>query len=369
MSNLPLTVKAPGKLMIAGEFAVLEPHYKLIVMAADRYVSTTVEESDTNTITLENFGLENIQWFYTDGAVTMASEDNRFRYTASALEMVCNYLQEQRIAIRSIHLTIKSELDDPSGKKYGLGSSAAVVTSVISAMLHAHLNETPDPKLVFKLAAVTHVVVQGNGSGADVAASAYGGFIEYVSFQADWLIDQFEKTTTLTQLIETPWEYLSIQPFKLPEHIHMAIGWTGSPASTGQLVNQILSLKKRNPVAYTRFLKASQEAVNAFIHGAQSNDIALLQQGVLNNRIALARVGSDAGVEIETHMLAVLSDLAEAEGGAGKSSGAGGGDCGIAFMTTKAQVDRLSASWHEAGIESLPLKMAPRGAAITNKPN
>ncbi|WP_255259664.1 hypothetical protein [Lentibacillus sp. CBA3610] len=36
MSDSTLTVKVPGKLMVAGEFAVLEKHQKLVVMAVDR---------------------------------------------------------------------------------------------------------------------------------------------------------------------------------------------------------------------------------------------------------------------------------------------------------------------------------------------
>src|SRR5690625_6487725 len=80
-------------------------------------------------------------------------------------------LSEKSITLDNITLTIKSELDDESGVKYGLGSSAAVVTSVISALLTQFLPEEPSAMLIFKLAAISHVKTQGSGSGADVAAS------------------------------------------------------------------------------------------------------------------------------------------------------------------------------------------------------
>ncbi len=355
--------------MIAGEFAVLEPNYKLVVMAVDRFVYTTLNEASEYTITLENFSLDNLRWQYKDGHAFIESKDERVLYTSNALDVACRYLDELNIPIKPMHIAIRSELDDASGRKYGLGSSAAVVTSIISAILTAYLPHPPEPMLVFKLAAITHVNTQGNGSGADVAASAYGGFIEYTSFQAEWLREANRTTQSLIELVNMNWEYLSIKPFRLPEHAHMAIGWTGTPASTGQLVKNILKLKVTDLEAYEQFLLDSKTAVAQFIQGAKVNDIPLMQAGIKKNRHALARVGMEAGVDIETDVLKTLCDIAERCGGAGKSSGAGGGDCGIAVMTTHDQVDRLEERWTSVGIEPLSLRMAPQGAAVTKDCN
>ena len=46
-----IQVKAPGKLYIAGEYAVTEPGYKSVLIALDRFVTATIEEADHYIIT------------------------------------------------------------------------------------------------------------------------------------------------------------------------------------------------------------------------------------------------------------------------------------------------------------------------------
>ena len=40
-----IQVKAPGKLYIAGEYAVTEPGYKSVLIALNRFVTATIEPS------------------------------------------------------------------------------------------------------------------------------------------------------------------------------------------------------------------------------------------------------------------------------------------------------------------------------------
>src|SRR5690625_2329849 len=129
--------------MIAGEFAVLEPHQKLVVMAVDRFVYTTIEDSKDNHLTIENFNLQQLAWTYSDGCIQVVSQDKRTEFVKQAMQLVLNYLEERHISIDNFSITIRSELDDTSGIKYGLGSSAAVVTSVISAILERFLPTSP----------------------------------------------------------------------------------------------------------------------------------------------------------------------------------------------------------------------------------
>ncbi|GAB3062930.1 phosphomevalonate kinase [Virgibacillus ainsalahensis] len=364
MSNTSMTVKVPGKLMIAGEFAVLEPHYDLVVMAVDRFVYTSLEDSDLNYLTLEDFQLHELTWGYENNKVVIHSGDPRVRFVQDAMTVASTYLQENSITPTPFTLSVKSELDDESGVKYGLGSSAAVVTSVISAILKKFLPEDPDPALIFKLASISHINTQGNGSGADVAASSYGGFLQYSSFQAEWLKKEYENAKTLTELLEKNWIYHSVEPVNLPKNIHVCIGWTGKPASTKKLVDEILKLKIDNAEQFQQFLNRSEEAVGNFLQGMQEKDTPLLLKGVKQNRQALADVGEKADVAIETPLLATLCDIAEELGGAGKPSGAGGGDCGIAFMPSKEQAEKLMLKWSEAGIKPLSIKPHEHGAAI-----
>lgn len=362
-----MTIKVPGKLMIAGEFAVLEPHQNLIVMAVNRFVYTTWKQSSKNRVTFQDFKLNDLDWEYKDGAIKIHSSDDRVSFVETAMTIAFTYLEEHGIRPDPFELTIKSELDDKSGIKYGLGSSAAVVTSVITAILKRHLPNDPSAALVFKLAAISHVKTQGNGSGADVAASSYGGMLQYASFQADWLSDALKNTDTLTALLKTDWTYLSVKPIQIPKDIYICVGWTGNPASTAKLVNKILQLKSANRTLFDKFLQTSEMAVKGILKGIEEQNTSLILEGVKQNRKTLATVGRHADAPVETPLLSELCDLAEQYGGAGKPSGAGGGDCGIAFMPSKKKAEDLMKAWIQAGIKPLDIKINPYGAKATEE--
>ncbi|MFC3041756.1 phosphomevalonate kinase [Virgibacillus xinjiangensis] len=368
MSQTSMTLKVPGKLMVAGEFAVLEPHHRLIVMAVDRFVYATVESSDKYRLSLEDFQLYDLPWKIEEGRVHIESSDPRIKFAEDAMSTAVAYLLEQSANLAPFQLSIKSELDDASGVKYGLGSSAAVVVAVISSVLHHVMEDEPQKELIFKLAAMSHIKTQGNGSGADVAASSYGGFLQYTSFQAEWLSDALKSTSTVTDVLEKDWIYHSIQPVYLPDDVYVCIGWTGKPASTKKLVDEILQLKADLPGAYGKFLRDSRMAVNELLKGINHQDTSRILTGVKWNRTALAQVGNKAGVEVETKLLSRLCDLAEAYGGAGKPSGAGGGDCGIAFMPSPEQAEKLMNAWAAEGIKPLALHPYLKGAEVLNNP-
>ena len=49
-----IQVKAPGKLYIAGEYAVVEPGYKSILIAVDRFVTASIEDSNATQGTIHS---------------------------------------------------------------------------------------------------------------------------------------------------------------------------------------------------------------------------------------------------------------------------------------------------------------------------
>jgi len=354
-------VKVPGKLMVAGEFAVLEPYQNLIVMAVDRFVYVTAEDSDENLLTLENFGLHHLRWENQNHGVHIDSKDKRVNFVEQAISVVSVYLREQSIPMTPFSLKIKSELDE-EGVKYGLGSSAAVVTAVITVILKRYLTDIPPPKLIFKLASISHVKTQGNGSGADIAASTYGGFLQYSSFQADWLLDELSRASTLTSLVKKDWKYLTIKKVEFPRNLSVCVGWTGQPASTAKLVDEILELKREKPAQFQQFLMDSQRAVDEILNGVTNGSNLDLLEGIRKNRYCLATIGEIAGIEIETDLLAKLAELAEQFEGAGKLSGAGGGDCGIAFIPSAEQAVELLKTWESVGIQPLSIQPYLKGA-------
>lgn len=349
--------------MVAGEFAVLEPYHKLVVMAVNRYVYAKIEESSNNQVVLTDFDLQ-LNWHWKDGSISLTPTDPRIHFVENAMNIAGKYLQEQSIIIGHFSLTIHSELDDESGIKYGLGSSAAVVTAVVTAILSKYLPYPPSKELIFKLASIAHVVTQKNGSGADIAASTFGGVLLYSSFQADWLLKAYDRSGSLTKLVEDVWPYFSLQRIEIPNSLKICVGWTGKPASTADLVKHILQLKETHPEEFKEFLQNSETALQYILQGIAENNTPLILRGIRLNRIILGAIGMVAGVEIETPLLAKLTELAEQFGGAGKLSGAGGGDCGIAFMPSEEAANNVVAAWRHANIKPLDLSISRDGASI-----
>lgn len=350
-----ITIKTPGKLMVAGEFAVLEPYQKLIVTAVNRFVYTTIKTNDVNEVNVMDFNMKHLNWSWKGNSIVFDNDYNKLRFVKSAMQITYQYLKDRNIAIYPVSLSVKSELADASGVKYGLGSSAAVVTSVVKAILSKFLPAQPPEDVIFKLAAIAHVTTQRNGSGADIAASTYGGVLEYTSFQAEWLLKEIETSSNITTLIEKKWTYLSIHPISFPTTINMLVAWTGKAASTKKLVEQIKLLKKRNPEAYETFLQKSADAVKTIIKGMHGNDKDIFFSGIKQNRLALSELGEAANVEIETDKLYIMSKVAEQAGGAGKLSGAGGGDCGLVFLPFDQSLKTLKDTFSGKGIQILDL--------------
>lgn len=363
MIGMHFQVKAPGKLMIAGEYAVIEPGCPAIVSAVDRYITIDVKESTENLFSLPQLGITHAAWRWEGGAVRFDCEDPKLRFIQNALAVFHRLLEEKSIALRSLHLTVTSELDDAAtGQKYGLGSSAAVLAAVFSALLHIYERLPETKETIFKLASIAHLKTQGNGSGADIAASVYGGWIKYTAFRPDWIFSELEKGR-ISRLLDEPWPYLSIERLDLPQGLQFCAGWTGKSAATGLMVERIGRLKKTSLEKYKAFLEESTTVVEKLAESFARQDPAGALASIARNRRALQKLGAYADTDIETEKLKQLADIAD-RFGAGKSSGAGGGDCGIAFVDGEEKTAALHAAWEKAGIVPLPLQVSTQGVSV-----
>jgi phosphomevalonate kinase len=357
---LPFAIRVPGKLMIAGEYAVLEPHQDAVVAAVNRYLTVTLKPSPENRLCLPGLQIPDVTWTYSGSDVHFSSDDRRLRFIAMAFATVTQYLGGHAAGHQPFCLTVGSDLDDAAGRKYGLGSSACVVVAVVAALLPQFAGGASIETL-FKLAAIAHFRAQGSGSGADVAAATFGGWIRYGSFGPDWLSQRLQSATPIADIVQGDWPYLAIERLPPPPDLRLCVGWTGKPAATAPLIQAVQQLRDREPGLYQDFLARSREAVQGFLRGMRTGDTPLVLSAVHQNRTALARLGQKAGILIETPELAVLADLAEALGGAGKPSGAGGGDCGLAIMTQAQNVRALHGQWQANGVQPLPLRVSDTG--------
>ncbi|BCX29714.1 phosphomevalonate kinase [Latilactobacillus curvatus] len=349
-----ITAKAPGKLYIAGEYAVVETGFPAIIVALNQFVTVTIEEShEYGSIVSKQYQENSLYWQRQGDEMVFDNRDNPFHYILSAIRLTEQYAHQAGKTLRVYHLRVNSDLDSADGKKYGLGSSAAVTVATVKALCAFYELSLSNDQL-YKLAAIAHLDVQGNGSLGDIAASVFGGWVAYRSFDKQWLAD-IRPTVSLTELLEMPWPSLSIELLTPPAELSLLIGWTGSPASTSHLVDKIALAKTERQADYQNFLAASKACLEAMVEGFRRNDLAQIQAELRHNRAILQDLAHFSHVAIETPILQKMGALAEAIGGAAKTSGAGGGDCGIVIIDRAIETEALFEQWRANQIERLNL--------------
>lgn len=175
MGLLLFEVSVPGSLMLFGEHAVL--HGKMAIVAAiDARMHVTLTPNDKNKIFISS-SLENLELNLNNLAQNV-TEKLATSLLVYVLESIHYVNKEHKITV-GFDLNI---LDGNLKKSSGFGSSAAVVVGVLLVM-NKFFSLSINEELIFKQALyVVHKVQGGLGSGADVAASIYGGIIAYQNF-------------------------------------------------------------------------------------------------------------------------------------------------------------------------------------------
>lgn len=353
--NSLITEQAPGKLYIAGEYAVLEQDCPAILVAVNQFirVSITKSKSSTGSIHSKQYSQDSIHWVRRGAKMVIDNRDNPFEYILSAINLTERFCLEQHIKLRVYDLHVNSDLDSADGKKYGLGSSAAVTVATVKAILRFY-NVPFSNELVYKLSAISHYSVQGNGSAGDIAASVYGGWIAYQTFDKKWLKRELTQKS-LSEVVDEAWPGLKIQLLTPPEGMNLLIGWSQKPASTSRLVDETNANKAALNVEYKQFLQQSRKCVLRMIDGFEQGKIDLIKMQIRENRKLLQHFAQINQIAIEIPRLSKLINIAESFGGAAKTSGAGNGDCGIVIIDEQTNVNELEQQWRKNNV--LPLDL------------
>lgn len=325
--------RAPGKLFLLGEYAVLDG-CPAVVAAIDRFVAVSIDGTANGPGVRIQSALGMVEF----SCAAPPAESGPLRFAIAAFRTAVHQLPE--LARHHLSITVVSGLDEPTGMKLGLGSSAAVTVAVTAALfaVAGHPLTTDTRHRIFSSALEAHRRAQGNtGSGTDIAASVYGG-----------------------ALLFRPREGLpEITALTLPPDTQMLVGWTGEPASTPGLVQRYSEVDNGRAAKRTAFVRATQTSVRDFVGALEQG--ALSVAAVLANGHLLEQLADDLDLELLTPRLRQLVNLARKEGAGAKISGAGGGDCGIAFTQDAATGRRVRAAWEAVGLTPLDVSIYPEG--------
>ena len=358
--RVTITSKAPGKLFIAGEYAVVEPGHGAIVAAVLRFLTVTIDEATSiGTLTSTQNPDIVVEWTR-KGELFQEKSDHPYKLVEEAILVAEQYVRESGKATDAFYsLSIISELDDAKrGIKYGLGSSGAVVVATIQAVLDFYETRRT-PLLVYKLSVLTNLRLSQRGSFGDIAASSFGGMVYYTSPDRSDLLEQLQ-SKTIKNICDAVWKDLTIE--RIPEipNFTLLVGWTGQVAITDSLIQATEKKRKveTDSAFYKEFLAKSHAIVQSLQSAWNAQDIPALQEGIRSNRALLNKFAQVMQLEIETHALQTLCDIAEQNRACAKTSGAGGGDCGICFTQNETQRQEIETQWAQAQIQVLPLTIA-----------
>ncbi|KAJ3154531.1 phosphomevalonate kinase [Geranomyces michiganensis] len=340
-------VSAPGKVLLTGGYLVLDREYTGLVVGADSRFYTAVgpgsrvrADAESPVISVKSPQFLDGSWTYAvdihSSHVNVRPLDESYPRNpyveaalVSALNVICLsnsnheellgnglditivgsndfYSQREQLARKSLPLTFASLAALPpfcpaltqisKVHKTGLGSSAAMITSLVGAVL-AHFGaiqlpppnpaasqrktDAPSLRLVHNTAQLAHCIAQGNvGSGFDVSAAVYGSH-RYRRFSPTVLSTYIKQQAARTSIDEAPavlsvvdpadgvWDN-EIEPFSLPPRFALTLADIDAGSSTPRLVSKVLEWRKQEP-----------EKANAlWSHlGAQNSELeALLRQ-------------------------------------------------------------------------------------------
>ena len=316
-----VTASAPGKLFLAGEYVVLRGAPALVA-AIDRRVEVAFEPRD------EGLEIESVleERSCRVGDIDAVRDHGDLGAVLAAARAT---------GTRAGRVVVDSRSFLERGRKLGLGRSAATVAAASAAMLAADREWT---KVLVRSAALdaNADLQEGLGSGADVAASVHGGIIEVRRTGGD----------------------LVVAPCELPSGLELCVAWSGTGAATVPLLERFATAG--TSPALSELGTVTENAVGAFGGG----DADAFCDAVREIAVLLGRLGDELGIPIVTAPLARLVEIADAHGCAAKPSGAGAGDCVIAFARTPEDAATLREAWANAGFLPLPLPIASEGIRV-----
>ncbi|MEM9242681.1 MAG: mevalonate kinase [Pseudomonadota bacterium] len=309
-----IKTSAPGSAMLMGEHAVVYGH-PAIVCALDCVINVELSPRKDREI---NIYSDQLGKYHTDlDTISIAAP---FSFVLASIEFFKAQLSN------GFDLSIRTEF----AHNLGLGSSAAVTVAMMAA-INRLLARTITPIALLEQARTVVRRVQGMGSGADVAASVFGGMIYY-----------HPRSLSIKQAEHFP---------------ELSLLYSGSKTPTADVVKKLADEAKKYPerydAMYTQIATLVEKAWSAMIaRDWHSLAEQMGAQQALMEKLALSNAWLDGLLLQLRQMPGIL---------AAKLSGAGLGDCFITLGKLPDNYFPVNTAQKNAGVRQIDVRVEKQG--------
>ena len=318
---------APGKAVLCGEYAVLRgaPAVSVAVNCRARVTVSQVAEKISVVCTL---GFAEGSYRFQVIGECVEWVDRPPGGVSALLKAVFDDAGVETWQPMALTIDTRPFFTATSGKKLGLGSSAAA-TVALSAALQ---KRRPEIANIWTTAAVSHKKLQGGrGSGIDIATSCFGGLITY-------------KSDDEAPPKQNTW----------PAGLFYQFFYSGMAADTIEAIDRVDGIGEGSWTVLVR------EATNTAM-AWQSRDVKKILRAMEKYTDSLREFDLLYGLSIFGGRHQELVDLARTASLVYKPCGAGGGDIGVALSTTKEELQMFAEHAHINGFMPLDLETDNNG--------
>lgn len=325
-----ITMSAPGKAVLCGEYAVLDgaPAIVMAVNCRARVMLQSTNEA-SHSLAMSDREAATFRFRFGESAEFLPVGDGQPSLDPALISHVWRAVGKPVAGSIAMQLDTRAFYDNESGEKLGLGSSAALAVALTSALLRF----TGDRRKPGPIAMAAHRAFQGgSGSGVDIAAALHGGVMA------------FDTTTSL-----------ATEALQWPTGMGYSLWWSGRAAST---MGKLTSLRENMGTAAARAsagkLRQGSERVLEAWRGGHSKNVldtlqdycVALQQFSVNHHLGIFDAGHRQ-----------LHELAARRGLTYKPCGAGGGDIGVVLGTGQDALEEFAGHAAGLGFKKLPVTL------------
>ncbi|KAK8105033.1 phosphomevalonate kinase [Apiospora kogelbergensis] len=405
MAPTHTAVSAPGKVFLAGGYLVLDRAYTALVFGLSARISVVAREIETSQgvqlqeIVVISPQFQDSQWRYgyhlsaEGGGIKVTqlhagSSINPNPFVETTLTYALTYIasvspsrHRSAFSLDPVHLTVLADNDyysqphtipntekNPTrfskfptplkdANKTGLGSSAALVTSLTASLLTHYLpaelfdiGSQEGKRILHNLAQAAHCAAQGKvGSGFDIAAAVYGS-CRYRRFSPSILKDMPEPgakgfAPAVVDLVtkQETWDTeVTKEGVRVPLGMAIRMCDVDCGSQTVGMVKKVLAWKESAPEASKQLwdsLQAKNEALGQILAEDRQDEIKPAVDAI---RELIRAMGVESGVPIEPESQTALLDalVTEVDGVYnGVVPGAGGFDALALLMRDDAETE------------------------------